>query len=88
MINSEIMEILLSILFGYVLAHVYEKLAIVVSRNTPLVLFRYRLHHSLYGIMCFLLAFWFQQYILYGIGIGIIIQHTITDGFRFVSKER
>ena len=82
------MKIVSSILFGYILAHVYEKVAIVVSRKRPLVLFGYRLHHSLYGILFVGLGYWYQQSLLYSIAIGIIIQHTITDGFRFVSKEK
>lgn len=81
------MEIPISIVFGYVLAHVYEKVAIVVSRNRPLVVCGYRLHHSLYGILLVGLGYWYQQPLVYGVAIGIIMQHTITDGFRFISKE-
>jgi len=81
------MEILISIIVGYVLAHVYEKVAVVVSRNRPLVVCGYRLHHSLYGILLVGLGYWYQQPLVYGVAIGIIMQHTITDGFRFISKE-
>ncbi len=82
------MEILLSNTFGYILAHVYEKVAIVVSRNRPLILYGYRLHHSLYGILFIGYGYWQQQPLLYGIAMGIILQHTLTDGFRFISKEQ
>lgn len=85
---SAIMIMVSSILLGYILAHVYEKVATVVSRNRPLVVNGYRLHHSLYGVLCIGLGYWSQQPLLYGIAIGIIIQHTLTDGFRFISKER
>ena len=81
------MEIPISIVFGYVLAHVYEKVAIVVSRKRPLVVYGYRLHHSLYGLLFMGLGYWQQQPFFYSIAIGIIMQHTITDGFRFISKE-
>lgn len=83
----DIVKLVLSILFGYILAHVYEKVAIVVSRNRPLVLFGYRMHHSLYGILFVGLGYWYQSLLLFGIAIGILLQHTLTDGFRFISKE-
>ncbi len=82
------MKILFSILFGYILAHLYEKVAIVMSRGKPLVVLGYRLHHSLYGIIFLGLGYLYQQQVLYGIAVGIILQHTITDGFRFISKEK
>ena len=81
------MTLIISIIIGYLLAHIYERIGIKISNNKPLVISGWRLHHSLYGILFFALFILFQNIILLGIAIGIIVQHTLTDGFRFLSKE-
>lgn len=82
------MTIIVSILAGYILAYSYEKALTILSHGKPLVIAGWRLHHSLYSVLFFVSFLVFQNSIFLGLAIGILIQHTITDGFRFISKER
>jgi hypothetical protein len=56
--------------------------------ENPITYYGYHVHHSVYGLlsMCFGLFFIKKPrlfYFLMGLGVGIIIAHTINDG-RFV----
>lgn len=82
------MTILLMCIIGYILAHAWEYFCAHILKKTSLIIRGWRLHHSLYGLLFLILGFLLQNIFLTGIGFGIIIQHTITDGFRFISKER
>ena len=83
---------------GYFGASIYEYLARKIGKKIfnkeSLVLFGYKLHHSLYGLLGLLFSLMlfingkimFSE-ILLGLSFGTIVQHTVTDGFRFLSKE-
>jgi hypothetical protein len=52
----------------------------------------YHFHHSLFGIAAFLFVplFWEESnkvIVLLGFGTGIIVQHSIKEGFRFITKD-
>jgi len=52
-----------------------------------LILGEYRLHHSLYGLLFILLGIFTHRLTLMSFGLGIIVQHTATDGLWFLTKE-
>jgi len=94
-----ILLICVSILIGFVGAFLYEYCTGKIDRRffkkDALIISGYRLHHSLYGLFGLLLSILFflsgkvgVSTTLLGLSIGVIIQHTITDGFRFLSKEK
>ncbi len=53
----------------------------------------YHFHHSMYGIMAFFVSpimlnnsLVYAAILLVGFGLGLIIDHTIEEGFVFISK--
>lgn len=81
------MTLLLACVVGFIVAYIWEYVCTNIIKKTSLILFGWRLHHSLYGILFIAIGFSVRNMSLIGIGIGVLIQHTITDGFRFISKE-
>jgi len=93
-------QLLISIFIsiGILVAFLYEYLARNIGRKyfkiNAIVVCGYKLHHSLYGLLGLLLSFWFfyegnifSGEIFLGLSFGVIIQHTIADGFKFITKE-
>ena len=84
------LKLLISFVLGIISAYVYESLAGIVGKNIynreALVIYGYKLHHSLYGVLFLVLAYVNRNVFLAGFGLGIITQHTFTDGFRFIQK--
>ena len=84
------LKLLISFVLGIISAYVYESLAGIVGNNIfnkeALVIYGYKLHHSLYGVLFLVLAYVNRNVFLAGFGFGIITQHTFTDGFRFIQK--
>ena len=85
-----ILKLLISFVLGVISAYVYESLAGIIGKNIfnkeALVIYGYKLHHSLYGVLFLVLAYVNRNVFLAGFGLGIITQHTFTDGFRFIQK--
>lgn len=53
------MSIILSFIFGYLISHIYELIGLFVTKKTKisgLIIFGYRLHHSLYGLLAMIIA--------------------------------
>ena len=86
-------KIILAFILGFIAAYVYEILAYSVAlrvfhQNNPgLIIGGYRLHHSLYGILFLILGAAHKKEFYLGFGLGIIVQHTMYDGFWFISRE-
>jgi hypothetical protein len=80
-------KFLLSFVFGFFVAWLYEFLAIDVIGKDSFIINGYRLHHSLYGVFSCLMGFLNKKVFWIGFGAGVITQHIVTDGLRFVSKE-
>ena len=74
-------------------AAIYENLPFYELFNKKaLVIFGYKLHHSLYGIIVIIFAFFSgdisSKILLVSAGIGIILEHYLTGGgMDFVTKE-
>ncbi|MBP9814006.1 hypothetical protein KBC80_02325 [Candidatus Woesebacteria bacterium] len=81
------LTIILFSIIGFAIAFIWEFFCTHVIRKTSLILLGYRLHHSIFGLLIIALGLSIQNIPLTGIGVGILIQHTVTDGFRFISKE-
>lgn len=83
-------QVFLSFILGIIAAFVYESLAkpigVNIFKKEALIVSGYKLHHSLYGIFFLLFSLLSKKYFFLGFGLGIIFQHTITDGFFFVQK--
>lgn len=52
----------------------------------------YHFHHSLFGLLAFLFVPLFRNdfnktLFIAGFGLGVILQHTIKEGFVFVTKD-
>lgn len=79
---------------GIFLTHIFE---FVLQHNARLreryyqrheVLFGYHVHHSTIGLLFILIGIFYYSAELWGIGIGIIIMHTISSKrFVFIEKE-
>lgn len=82
------MNIFLSCISGIILAYLWEYICIHLIKKTSFIIRGFRFHHSIYGLIFIASGIVFRNATILGIGLGIIVQHTITDGFRFVSKER
>ncbi len=81
---------ILSLFLGIIFAFVYEIITGIIGKKLfhqeSIILLGYKLHHSLYGILS-LFIFLFNKKIFYlGFGLGIILQHSITDSFNFIQK--
>ena len=78
---------------GFVMAYAYEIVAFMLGQqvfnmdNPGLIIYGYRLHHSLYGLLFLVLWATQRKEFYLGFGLGIIAQHTMYDGFRFISRE-
>ena len=81
------MTLLISSILGILLAYSWEIFCTKILKKTSLIIFGYRLHHSIYGLLFLVIGIISINIVCDGLGVGIIIQHTITDGFRFISKE-
>lgn len=83
-------KFILSILLGIIVAFLYENVARIfgtkVLHKTELVIWGFKLHHSLYGLISFAIYGINRDIFFLGFGIGIILQHSLTDGFRFIQK--
>src|SRR3989344_5778811 len=94
--------LLISTLVGIILTHIFES---ILQTNKTLkqkyyerhkLFFGFHVHHSTFGLLCFVvsLVLFFTQrntpgIIWVGLGLGIIIMHTLSDGrFVFIEKEK
>ncbi len=72
---------------GFVAAWFYEQIMLSVFGGNGLIVWNWRLHHSLYGLLFISLGVITRKTPLISFGVGIIAQHTLTDGFWFITKE-
>ncbi len=72
---------------GFTGAWLYEQIMLSVFSGKGLILWGWRLHHSLYGLFFILLGLISRKTFLISLGVGIIAQHTLTDGFWLVTRE-
>lgn len=91
---NQVLPVLIWIIIGIVIGYIYELLMFRVGKFTnrsKIVIFRYKLHHSLYGLALILFGLIIHlsyTIFLIALGVGIIIQHSISgDGFVFITKE-
>ncbi len=90
---TKMFKLIFSFALGFILAYTYEfggkYLAkwLFHSDNPGLIIYGYRFHHSLYGILAFFLAVKSRKSFWIGLGLGIITQHTLFGGFEFISRE-
>ncbi len=88
-----IMLISLGLVLGFLTSHLQYFLYKVKSNLSVLNRQRgYHLHHSLFGVVLYTLPEFMhlshQQFIfVYALATGIIIDHTLKEGFIFVTKE-
>jgi len=97
-----VLTILLGIIYGVSFTLLFE---FVFKTNKRLrhkyykhheVLFGYHAHHSIYGVLFIIASIIFylnkdipDSIFYFSFGVGIIIQHTISDGrFIFIEKQR
>ena len=96
---SEIVIFLLAFSLGFLASRLWF---IFLYRSHPMVkkldkigLHRgYHFHHSMYGVTSFMIVPFtltnhhvLTTFILIGFGLGVIIDHTIEEGFVFITKE-
>lgn len=87
------LKFILAFVLGFVVAYVYEIVVVMLGRqvfnmdNPGLIIYGYRLHHSLYGQISLVLWATKRKEFYLGFGLGIIAQHTMYDNFRFISRE-
>jgi hypothetical protein len=81
------LRLILSFLLGFFAAWIYELTMIKLFSRNGLIIWNWKLHHSLYGLLFITLGFISKKTFLVGFGVGIIAQHALTDGFWFITKE-
>ena len=86
------LNIVIGFLCGMIGAFIYEKLPFQkVVGVKKLVIRGYKFHHSLYGIIPIISAFFFHEnaILLISSGIGVIVEHYLTGGgLDFITKEK
>jgi hypothetical protein len=80
-------RLVVSIILGFIAAWLYELLMLNLFNGKGLIVSGWRLHHSLYGLPFLVGGFLSKKAFFAGFGLGIIAQHSITDGFWFITKE-
>lgn len=84
------LKLFASFILGIVSAYLYEFIAGFIGRNIfnrySLVVGGFKLHHSLYGVLFLILAYLNKNAYLAGFALGIIVQHTFTDGLKFIQR--
>ncbi len=87
------MELIIFFVSGMIFAYIYENLPFKrYTGKNALIVFGYRLHHSLYGLLLILVAmlniFAVNNLLLISAGLGIIFEHYLTGGgLDFITKE-
>lgn len=84
----EILVFLLGILLGFTFGVVWVWATDKLSAKP--IIKGYHFHHSMFTIPALFIALFTQEVItviLLGLGIGIIIQHTYREGFKFITKK-
>ncbi len=87
------LKLLFSLVLGFAVAYIYEfggryiLKMLFQNDRLGLIIYGYRLHHSLYGILFLFLSLINRSLFFAGFGVGIIVQHTLFGGFQFVSRE-
>lgn len=88
------MSLIISFVSGVAFAYIYENLPFYkFTSRKALIIFKYRLHHSLYGLLFILIAilntFQANSLLLISAGLGIIFEHYLTGGgLDFITKEK
>lgn len=81
---------LLGCFAGKFLSDILYKFQKRVIRNTFLK--NYHIHHSFAGLIIVLLGIFIPfasiKLVFLGIGIGMFLQHTFSEGFVFISKDK
>ena len=93
----KIVIFLLALFLGFVLSRLWYKLSYTSHPTTKKIdkIGRhkgYHLHHSIYGLTSFMivpftLTHFAVSMALVGFGLGIIIDHTIEEGFIFITRN-
>jgi hypothetical protein len=87
------LKLFFSFILGFTIAYIYEFGGKYLAKllfdddNLGLIIYGYRFHHSLYGLLAFFLASKNKDWFWIGFGLGIIAQHTYFGRFEFISKE-
>jgi len=84
----EILVFLLGVLLGFTFGEVW--VWVTDKWGVKPVIKGYHLHHTLLAIPIFFTILFTPKIIadiLLGMGVGVIIQHTYKEGFKFISKE-
>lgn len=81
------LKIIGSFTLGFFVAWLYDVSMMRLFSGKGFIVLGYRLHHSLYGLLFFLLSLIQKKFFLFGFGLGIIAQHALTDGLWFITKE-
>ncbi|KKR11698.1 MAG: hypothetical protein UT39_C0004G0057 [Candidatus Woesebacteria bacterium GW2011_GWA1_39_21] len=81
--------VILGFITGKMWSNTFYKLQKMITHKTFLK--NYHIHHSLGGLIISLLAViilnnWLET-IIVGLGIGMLIEHTISNGFVFLTKK-
>ena len=87
-----IFHALVSVVIGYFIiskscGYLYNLQRKIIKSNLSI---NYHIHHDFIGLVLiffalFLSPFWLQITIS-GVGVGLILHHAITDGFKFITK--
>ena len=65
------MTIIIAVIIGFFLAYGWEWLCERIIKVKAMIVFGYRLHHSLYGLAFIIMGFVFQNIIPFGLGMEL-----------------
>lgn len=85
-------EIIFGFIVGFILTKFYEWVYLILNKKLKkqiiVKLKGFHIHHSIYGLFFIGLSTGLKNLFLLGIGLGIIVQHTIFDKkFTFIDKN-
>lgn len=82
-------ELVLGIAIGIILDILWGTIAKRRRKGAKTIFLGFRLHHSVSGIFLIIIGIIFNLPFITGIGIGVIISHTIrTKELMFIEKEK
>lgn len=83
--------LLLGLLLGLIITYAFQEIKILlrILKQHTLIISGYHIHHSVLGVILILIALIFIRPFLIGLGLGIIIAHTISNKeFLLIEKMK
>jgi hypothetical protein len=86
-----IIDLVFGLVSGYTFGYLWERCTTKTNLRRLTHFESVHFHHSLLGLIAVLVSFIFRgrpQVIVLCFGLGIIVEHSIREGFLFITKDK